>query len=234
MQDFEDQFLFAQTGGAGDAQVFSDRVQVLNAHVLQLDQVECGRAVLGYGLRVMLTALTLSLGWAAALFSAFAAVVRTATLTLVAAFGASEVRSGRSDVLWGRSAARSPSSAGGAADAVSRAATFSAGAAESLVFSVFSCGGADLPAVVCFRYRLPNFPHSPACHGRARQRLGATVANGGQSPMCVRLVEFVHLRGDHHILLLMRLQPLLQFQIRGHPTPPAIQNDERQLERRPI
>jgi hypothetical protein len=26
--------------------------------------------------------------------------------------------------------------------------------------------------LVCFRYRLPNFPHSPACNGRERQRLG--------------------------------------------------------------
>ena len=27
------------------------------------------------------------------------------------------------------------------------------------------------PWWVCFRYRLPNFPHSPACYGRERQRL---------------------------------------------------------------
>src|SRR5271155_2216362 len=31
--------------------------------------------------------------------------------------------------------------------------------------------------LVCFRYRLPNFPHSPARNGRERQRLGV-LADG--------------------------------------------------------
>ena len=50
LQDLEDQFLLAQAGGAGDVHVLGHLVELLNAHVLQLDQVERGGAVLG-GLR---------------------------------------------------------------------------------------------------------------------------------------------------------------------------------------
>ena len=46
LQDLEDQLLLAQAGGAGDAQVLGDLVELLDAHVLELDQVERGRAVL--------------------------------------------------------------------------------------------------------------------------------------------------------------------------------------------
>ena len=68
----------------------------------------------------------------------------------------------------------------------------------SFLFSLVA--GPGLPvAVVCFRYRLPNFPHSPAGDGRARQGLHILLADSGESPLCVRLVEFVHLCGDHQV-----------------------------------
>ena len=47
LQDLEDQLLLAQTGGAGDAQVLGDLVELLDAHVLQLDQVEGGPPFFG-------------------------------------------------------------------------------------------------------------------------------------------------------------------------------------------
>ena len=54
LQDLENELLFAQAGGAGDAHVFGDLVELLDAHVLQLDQVERGGAVLGVGAGVCL------------------------------------------------------------------------------------------------------------------------------------------------------------------------------------
>src|ERR1019366_7176118 len=47
LQDLEDQLLFAQTGGAGDVHILGNLVELHNAHVLQLDQVERGSATLG-------------------------------------------------------------------------------------------------------------------------------------------------------------------------------------------
>src|ERR1019366_6920703 len=44
------QLLLAQAGGAGDVHVLGDLVELLNAHVLQLDEVERGSSPLG-GLR---------------------------------------------------------------------------------------------------------------------------------------------------------------------------------------
>ena len=61
LQDFEDQFLLAQAGGAGDVHVLGDLVELLNAHVLQLDQVERRGAGLG-GLRGALLAALLRRG----------------------------------------------------------------------------------------------------------------------------------------------------------------------------
>ncbi len=93
--------------------------------------------------------------------------------------------------------------------------------------------GSGLQTVVCFRYRLPNFPHSSACDSRACQRLGAFLTDGGENPLCVRLIEFVHLRGDHQVSPAVRLEPSLQFQIVGHPAPAGIQNEKRGLKCRP-
>ncbi len=44
LEDLEDQLLLAQSGGAGDAEILGDLVELLDAHVLELHQVE--RAVL--------------------------------------------------------------------------------------------------------------------------------------------------------------------------------------------
>jgi len=76
---------------------------------------------------------------------------------------------------------------------------------------------------------LPNFPHSSACDSRACQRLGAFLTDGGENPLCVRLIEFVHLRGDHQVSPAVRLEPSLQFQIVGHPAAAGIQNEKRSL-----
>ena len=57
LQDLEDQLLLAESGGAGHGQVFSDLVELLDAHVLQFDQVERGRAVLGNWLPAVFAAL---------------------------------------------------------------------------------------------------------------------------------------------------------------------------------
>ena len=40
LQDFEDQFLFTQTGDADDAKFFDDRVELDDRHVLKLNQIE--------------------------------------------------------------------------------------------------------------------------------------------------------------------------------------------------
>src|ERR1019366_10687487 len=46
-QDLEDQLLLAQTGGAGDVHFLGNLVELHNAHVLQLDQVERGSSTFG-------------------------------------------------------------------------------------------------------------------------------------------------------------------------------------------
>ena len=44
LEDLEDQLLLAQPGGAGDAQILGNLVELLDTHILELDQIE--RAVL--------------------------------------------------------------------------------------------------------------------------------------------------------------------------------------------
>ena len=58
LQDLENQLLFAQSGGAGDVQILGDLVEVLDAHVLELHQIE--RAVLWIGLRRTCAAVALA------------------------------------------------------------------------------------------------------------------------------------------------------------------------------
>ena len=84
MQDFEDQLLLAQTGGAGDGQIFSDLVELLDAHVLQLDQIERGRTVLRYGAAATVLA---ALALVSAAVSAVTIVRSAAAFSLVAALG---------------------------------------------------------------------------------------------------------------------------------------------------
>ncbi len=57
LQDLEDQLLLAQAGGAWHAHVLGDLVQVLDAHVLELHQIERGRAALGALRGLLLAAL---------------------------------------------------------------------------------------------------------------------------------------------------------------------------------
>ena len=46
LQDLEDELLFAESGEALDAQIFGDLVELLDAHVLQLHQIESVAAIL--------------------------------------------------------------------------------------------------------------------------------------------------------------------------------------------
>ena len=64
-------------GGAGDAKVLCNLIELLNAHVLQFDEIECWGAVLGDGLAAMLAALPLR-----------AALIAAAVPLMVAALGA--------------------------------------------------------------------------------------------------------------------------------------------------
>ena len=54
-------------------------------------------------------------------------------------------------------------------------------------FPVFPAAGWLLPWLECFRYCLPNFPHSPAGHGRERQRLHAFLADGAQTALLLQI-----------------------------------------------
>ena len=46
LENLEDEFLLAQTGGARNVQILGDLVQVLDTHVLEFDQIERDGAVL--------------------------------------------------------------------------------------------------------------------------------------------------------------------------------------------
>ena len=50
-------------------------------------------------------------------------------------------------------------------------------------FLTFPAAGRCLPWLDCFRYCLPNFPHSPAIQGRERHRFHAFLANGAQTEL---------------------------------------------------
>ncbi len=49
LEDLEDQLLLAQAGRSGDSHVLGDLVELLNAHILEFDQVQSRSAVLGLG-----------------------------------------------------------------------------------------------------------------------------------------------------------------------------------------
>src|SRR6185437_17147854 len=42
LRDLEDEFLLTQAGRAGDTHILRDLIELLNAHVLQLDEIERG------------------------------------------------------------------------------------------------------------------------------------------------------------------------------------------------
>jgi len=55
LQDLENQLLFAQAGRAGDGEVLGHLIELLDTHILQLHQVERGRAVLLLGVLALLS-----------------------------------------------------------------------------------------------------------------------------------------------------------------------------------
>ncbi len=83
--------------------------------------------------------------------------------------------------------------------------------------------GWSLPWLECFRYRLPNFPHSPACDGRERQRLHALLADGAKAAVLFRLIQLVDLCGDHQVRSAVILKPALEIQVLVHPSAAGIQ-----------
>ena len=88
-------------------------------------------------------------------------------------------------------------------------------------------GGFFLPGastgVWCSRYRLPNFPHSPAGQGRERHRLRPDLADRSQPVRLFRLIQFVHLGRDDHVWPVLELEPSLQLQVRFHPSTAGIE-----------
>ena len=105
------------------------------------------------------------------------------------------------------------------------AGRFSAGFSAGLFRFVLR--RACLLAVQCFRYRLPNFPHSPACQGRERQRL-RRLPCGWRANRALAPIDSICLSSWRSPGTACReLQPLLQFQILLHPSAAGIQNQDR-------
>ena len=253
LQDLEDQLLLAQAGGAGDVHVLGDLVELLDAHVLQLDQVQGGGAVLGAcGRAACLRRCCLRPGRAAAVDRAIAAggaaaggcggAVAAVGRPLRLPFAARSARSaGARRVRAAASASFGvvrPLEESRAGPAFSRAgpddsradsraglsACFSAG------FSVFSCGGVVPTGVSVFDI---------ACQISLTPR-PVTAENGsGSTPSlrmaarprsCFRLVQLVHLRGDHQVSPVVILEPPLQLQVLLHPSAAGIENQEGKLQ----
>src|SRR6202035_559506 len=60
LQNLEYEFLLAEAGGSGDAKILCNLIELLDAHVLQLDQIEGGAVLLaGLGHASMAFALAL-------------------------------------------------------------------------------------------------------------------------------------------------------------------------------
>src|ERR1041384_4713803 len=85
---------------------------------------------------------------------------------------------------------------------------------------------------LCFRNRLPNFPHSPAGYGRAFEHFsGVVFAESAQALMPFFLIlELVNLGDYYHVRAIVELQPIPQFDIPLHPSSPGVQQDHRQLQ----
>jgi len=91
-----------------------------------------------------------------------------------------------------------------------------------------------LPRPECFRYHLPNFPHSPARGGRERQGFDVFLADTRQTLPLFRLIQLIRLSGDHLVTPAVKLQPLLELQIPFHPAPAGIQDQEGKIQRLPV
>src|SRR5271155_3615236 len=84
------------------------------------------------------------------------------------------------------------------------------------------------------RYRLPNFPRSPARWRRERQNqpAGRMFPKRQHAVMLIFLCfQLIRLRGDHMKSPSMELQPLLEFQILFHPTPARVEKEKTILQR---
>jgi len=58
------------------------------------------------------------------------------------------------------------------------------------------------------------------------------VPNGRDSkPLFFLSLEFVRLRGDHHVSPVMELQPVSEFQVLFHPTPTRVEYKEAEQQR---
>jgi hypothetical protein len=79
--------------------------------------------------------------------------------------------------------------------------------------------------LVCFRYRLPNFPHSPACNSREWQCLGM-MPDGFQSAQLLSLVQFVNLGCNDDVRVTVGLEPHFEIEVLIHPAAAGIQDQE--------
>ena len=91
-------------------------------------------------------------------------------------------------------------------------------------FRIVPAAGCCLPWVKCFRYCLPNFPHSPATEGRERQRLHAFLADGAKSALLLSLIQLVCLGSYYQVRPAVMLEPPLEIEIFLHPSAAGIQN----------
>ncbi len=87
-----------------------------------------------------------------------------------------------------------------------------------------------------FLDRLPNFPHSPACLGRAFEHFPAVIL-AERALALVSLfmrLQLVNLRHCNYKRNFVELEPLPQFHIFRHPAAPGIDQEHGQLERSPV
>ena len=87
-----------------------------------------------------------------------------------------------------------------------------------------------LPRLECFRYHLPNFPHSPARGGRERQRFDVLLADARHPLPLFRLIQLICLGGDHLVSPIVKLEPFPELQITIHPTPAGVQNQKGKIQ----
>ena len=79
--------------------------------------------------------------------------------------------------------------------------------------------------LVCFRYRLPNFPHSAACDRRERQRLGM-LPDGFQSALLLCLIQFVDLGRHHNVRMVIGLEPFFEVEVFLHPAAAGVHDQK--------
>ena len=104
----------------------------------------------------------------------------------------------------------------------------------SAVFLVVLAVGWSLPWLDCFRYCLPNFPHSPAAHGRERQRFHALLTDGAKTALFFRTIQLIDLCGDYQVRSAMIFKPALQIPVLVHPSSARIQYQAGKLQSFPF